>query len=60
VHILEFQALYLFFGYIPLPNRVTPKKFHTICSNLTDDRELGNLIADFKNWYLTWGDTDNV
>ena len=42
-------------GYMPVPNSITPKKFHTICSNLTDDCELGNFIADFDNWYLTGG-----
>jgi GNAT superfamily N-acetyltransferase len=47
-------------GYLPVPNWLAPKRFHMICSDLTGDADFGRFIADFRNWYLTWGDTDNV
>ena len=47
-------------GYYLMPNSITPKKFHVIVSDLTNNKEFEDYISDFNNWYLTWGDTDNV
>jgi GNAT superfamily N-acetyltransferase len=46
-------------GFICIPDRVSPKKFYFIGSALAP-QGLPAEVFEFKNWYLTWGDTDNV
>ena len=47
-------------GMIPLPDWISPKKFHVTVACLTDDTQLNSIVRNQINWYLTWGDTDNV
>jgi GNAT superfamily N-acetyltransferase len=47
-------------GFVSLPARLSPKKFHLTVSRLTDDEALNSFLADHRHWYVTWGDTDNV
>jgi hypothetical protein len=43
-----------------LPQWVFRKKFHVTLAALSPDKTFNDFILDTNNWYLTWGDTDNV
>jgi hypothetical protein len=43
-----------------LPHWLSPKKFHVTMATLFPDKAFNHFILDVNNWYLTWGDTDNV
>ena len=43
-----------------LPHWLSPKKFHVTMATLFPDKAFNDFILDVNNWYLTWGDTDNV
>ena len=47
-------------GYLPIHDRINPKKFHVVCSLLGDGPAFAENLLDFDRWHLTWGDTDNV
>jgi GNAT superfamily N-acetyltransferase len=47
-------------GMWNLPHWLYPKKFHVTMAALSREKAFNDFILDANNWYLTWGDTDNV
>ena len=44
-------------GFLRCPIRLCPKEFYFVCQIIAPQAA---DAASFKNWFLTWGDTDNV
>ena len=47
-------------GLICVPRFLNPKDFHVVIASTTNDEHANRLALNYHNWYLTWGDTDNV
>jgi GNAT superfamily N-acetyltransferase len=44
-------------GFVRCPSRLCPKEFYFVCHIIAPEAA---DAASLQNWFLTWGDTDNV
>jgi|GEM_PF-2365430 len=47
-------------GMVRVFDKLAPRKFHVTIARLGREQRLHEHVCDPRNWYLTWGDTDNV
>lgn len=47
-------------GMVRVPGSLAPRKFHVTIARLGADEAFRRILGNARNWYLTWGDTDNV